>query len=227
MTKRLNLTGKKFGKLIAVSIQPIINGQTRWLCQCKCGKQTIASTKNLMRGGVKSCGCFKIECNLTHGLSKSKFYSTWNNMKRRCRDKSNKSFNTYGDRGIKVCDRWLNPINFKEDMYKSYLEHTQQFGEVNTTIDRINNNENYEPNNCKWSTQKEQANNKSNNHFLTFDGQTLTMAQWAEKMNINLGSIHSRINAYKWSTEKALTTPIKQTNRWPLAKVLKIKPKTS
>ena len=95
--------------------------------------------------------------------------------------------------------------NFRDYMYSNYQEHYKKFGEKNTFVDRINNNGNYELSNCKWSTLKEQANNKSNSHWLTYNSKTQTIAQWSEELNINYKMLLARINRYNWSIEKALT----------------------
>ena len=131
-------------------------------------------------------------------------------MKQRCSNKKNKKYNYYGSKGIRVCKRWMKFENFKDDMYQSYLEHIKKFKGRNTTIERMNSKGNYELKNCKWATYKEQNNNTSSNHYLTFNNQTMTMAQWAEKVKIPYKILVSRINDSKWSTIKALTTPIKK-----------------
>ena len=97
---------------------------------------------------------------LRHGMYKTKFYTAWANAKARCNNKNSKGYKDWGGRGIKVCDRWKYFLFFKEDMYESYLKHVEKYGERNTTLDRTDNNGNYEPSNCRWITNKEQAHNK-------------------------------------------------------------------
>lgn len=138
----------------------------------------------------------------THKMSYTKFYSIWNSMKVRCNNKKNKD---YGGRGITVCKRWLKFENFRDDMYSSYKEH--KLNNKHISLDRIDNNGNYCKKNCQWATRKEQQNNRRNNHLLTYKGQTLTISQWAKKLNIKRNNIDARIRI-NWSIKKILTAPI-------------------
>ncbi len=211
MSKRLDLTGQKFGKLTAIKLFSVIKGKTKWLCQCECGNQTIVATDCLKNNNTKSCGCLNhqnlIKRNTTHNMGKTRFYDIWTKIKNRCLNKNNKNYNQYGKRGITIHPQWLKFENFRDDMLTNYNEHCKKNGEKNTTIERINNNGNYEPNNCKWATREEQSNNKRNNHLLTFNGQTLTFSQWEHKLNFKHNTLHNRINVYKWSIERALNQP--------------------
>lgn len=135
----------------------------------------------------------------------TQLYNSWRGMKGRCNNKKNKRYSNYGGRGIVVCEEWNEFINFKEWA----LNNGYQPG---LTIERIDVNGNYEPSNCCWATNKEQANNKTNNHFLSFDGETLTINQWAEKLNIQRGVIKDRLR-WGWSVEDALTTPVAKCER--------------
>ena len=161
MGKFKDISGQKFGKLLVIKRIGIDKHKhTTWLCKCDCGNEKIISKTNLIKGDSKSCGCLKIELNknkLTkHGLSSSKLWGTWNSMKQRCYNPNRPKFKNYGSRGIKICDEWLNDFQaFYE--YVSKLEH---FGEKGYSLDRINNDGNYEPNNVRWATYKEQANNR-------------------------------------------------------------------
>lgn len=208
---RLNLINGKFGRLTVLELHSIKKGATQWLCKCQCGKKTVVGVGDLRNGHTKSCGCLHLEiinngkANFKHGMEGTIFFSKWAGIKRRCLNKNDKRYNNYGGRGIKVCDRWLSFINFRDDMYQSYLEHYNKFGK-NTSIDRINNNGNYEPNNCKWSTQREQCNNKNNNVLITYKGETLTIKQWANKLNISNTTLWNRLNTLHWSVKKSLTT---------------------
>ena len=149
--------------------------------------------------------------NLIHGMRYTKFYRCWANMKTRCYTKSATRYKNYGARGISVCEEWKEFKNFKKDMYKKYLLHSERYGEKQTTIDRINNDGNYEINNCKWSTYKEQENNRSHYNrnkvrsYLTFKGIKRSISQWAEELNIKRSTISQRYYVYKWSVEKCLT----------------------
>lgn len=130
-------------------------------------------------------------------VGKHPLYQIWNGMIQRCFNDKRKNYHRYGGRGITVCDRWLDFNNFIADM-----ESTYQKG---LTIDRIDNNGNYSPNNCKWSTTKEQANNRRNNHFITYQGMTKTLMGWANYLNLKHSTLAMRIEKYGWSIEKALT----------------------
>ena len=197
------ITGQKFGKLTAIKldhIQKKSNGTRHfWLCQCDCGKELIVEKYCLTSGHTKSCGCLKIGTP-THGLTKTRIYRTWCRMKERCYRVKNNRYQNYGGRGIKVCDEWKND-------FMSFYNWAMAHGYTdNLTIDRINVNGNYEPNNCRWITTKAQNNNRKSNRFLTFNNETHTVAEWAEKVNIPVSVIYHRLYR-KWSVEKALTTP--------------------
>ena len=129
------------------------------------------------------------------GITKTRFYKIWMGMNSRCNDIKNVR---YGGKGIRVCDRWLNFINFYEDMFPYYKD--------GLTIERINSNGNYTKENCRWATYKEQARNIKTNRLITYKGQTLVMRDWADKLEINYKTLSQRINAYGWSYERALNT---------------------
>lgn len=198
----IDLTGKKFGRLIVTKFDGIRNNKSFWKCKCKCGNDTVVYSCKLNTGHTKSCGCLFMETVTKHGESLTPFYRRWHAMMSRCGKHKNYL-------NIKVYKRWHKYINFKEDMYKSFLEHIKKYGWKNTTIDRINNKGNYKKSNCKWSTVKEQNNNFSRNRFYTYDGETLTVSQWYDKLKpvVSVHCFYNRIINLKWDIQKAKKTP--------------------
>lgn len=140
---------------------------------------------------------------IKHGLKRTRFYSIWQNMKTRCFNSKSAFYLIYGGRGITVCENWLKFENFKYDMYDAYLKHVNKFGEKNTTLDRINNDEGYFLTNVRWTTIKEQQRNKKNNVFIEYKGKKKILSDWATEYGINERSLHKRIYDLKWPLEKA------------------------
>lgn len=203
-----DLTGKRFGRLVVIKRGENKGEQTRWICQCDCGNITIVFASALKCGNTKSCGClFKEKTSktfTTHGLSKTRLYEIYYGMKKRCYKENCKAYKNYGARGIKVCDEWLG-----EDGFKRFYEWAQENGYDETlTIERINNNEGYCPDNCKWSSDKEQANNRRTNHMIKYNGEIHNTKEWAEIIGIPYQTLLARLNKCGWSVEKALTTPL-------------------
>lgn len=158
----LELLGRRFDRLLVV--QKVNAGRgLKWLAVCECGGTRITRGADLNSGKVKSCGCLVVENNknrTVHGDSDSRFYHIWIAMRQRCNNQKASRYSYYGGRGIKICEQWGDFQNFKSDMYESYLQHVEGFGEKNTSLDRSNNELGYSPENCKWATQKEQVNNR-------------------------------------------------------------------
>ena len=198
--KSKDLTGCKFGSLTALCIDTEKKEATKriyWKCLCNdCGKEVsirsdiLTSTKN----PIQSCGCKRIN----HGDSKTRFYKIFNDMKQRCSNPNCERYSSYGGRGIKV--EWESYEDFKKDMYDSYLEHSKKYGEIDTTIERIDVNKNYCKSNCKWVTWKEQSYNKSNTIFVEMeDGSKKPLALLSEELNISYGSLYDRYYNSKYS----------------------------
>ena len=200
MGKFQDITGQKFGKLTVIKKVENINGRTAYLCECECGNKKQIIGKYLKNGSTKTCGCGKIlnPHHKTHGQSNNKIYYVYKNMINRCYNKKNKKYESYGKRGIQVCNEWLQ--NF-ENFYNWAINNGYQ---ENLSLDRINNNGNYKPSNCRWVDLYTQANNKRNNHLITFGKETHTLAEWARIKNMNYSKLLARINRYKWSIEQAL-----------------------
>lgn len=218
--KRKNVIGNKYGRLTVLSDakdRSLPGGQTvRFvLCRCDCGNEKEINLGRLKHGRVKSCGCIRGE-DLTiygKGFHNGHFYRKWTDIKTRCNNKNNVRFSDWGGRGIKVCKNWNKISGFYNDMYKSYLQHVKKYGEKNTTIERINNNDSYYKGNCKWATYKEQANNRRSNRIITFNNIALNLCQWSRKLGIKRRTITNRIDRDNWSIEDALTTPVGQKRR--------------
>lgn len=153
-------------------------------------------------GETKSCGCLRYKYK---GYSRiaPRLFSIWKELQKRCYNQNNLAYKYYKARGITVCDDWKN--NF-ENFYNWSMNNGYN---NNLSIDRIDVNGNYEPNNCRWITVKEQANNKRNNHYITINKETKTLIEWCEQYNIKYRAVRIRINQLKWDPLKALTTPIK------------------
>lgn len=142
-----------------------------------------------------------------HGFRNSLFYKKYHNMRNRCCNNKTNGYNNYGGRGIVVCDRWLDFLTFKDDMYDLYVEHCNKHGEDNTSLERINVNGNYEPNNCKWASNEEQYNNKTTSVFITHNNETKTVAQWSRDLNINPSMIRLRLARGITDSELLLQKP--------------------
>lgn len=211
-----DIANKKFNRLRAIKFSHMRGRKSVWFFKCDCGIIKLIEKTQVKRGHTKSCGCLSIESitkvgknNTIHGHSRrgnhTKIYKIWKRMKNRITNFNYEFFNRYGGRGIKICDRWLKFKNFRDDMYESYLEHVKEFGEKQTTIERIDNDGNYEPSNCKWSTKKEQARNKSTNRLISMNGKTQPVICWAEELNISASTISTRLSR-GWDPIRALIT---------------------
>ena len=172
MRTRLDLTGQTFGYWTVIKRTDNKGRHTMWLCKCKCGTIRPVCTDNLRGGKSVSCGCIMKEkpCTRKHGLHDTRLYATWQNMKERCRNPKNNNYHNYGGRGITVCEEWKNS-------FQSFYDWAMSNGySDNLTLDRIDVNGNYCPNNCRWSTKKFQANNTRRNIYITYNKKTQTLA---------------------------------------------------
>lgn len=197
-----DLTGQRFGRLVAVEYSGQ-NAQRNglWLCRCDCGTSRQYPSTSLTNGHTRSCGCMAHEETSArfrvHGKAKTPTWQCWSNMRRRCTDATQPMYHLYGGRGISVCLRWSKFQNFLADM---------GVRPPGTSIDRLDNNGNYEPSNCRWATAVQQANNKRNNRLVTVNGRTQTIAQWSSEIGIGASTLCARLDC-GWSPEKTMTSP--------------------
>lgn len=208
MANYIDLTGKRFNNLTVIErAESTKNGRTRWLCKCDCGNETVVSSANLKTGAVKSCGCLrKKPANKTHGLSKTPLYRMWRSMIYRCENPNHKAYKTYGGRGITVCEEWHDFTAFKK-----WVDETKPNG--NVTIDRINNNECYSPQNCRWADMATQANNRNSNLSISYNGETHNLMEWSDILNFDYKRVHNRMHKLGWSFEKSIMTPVDDRKR--------------
>lgn len=207
MGRRIDITGQTFGRLTAQSCTSVQRwGKTRvlWLCQCICGNTCEATIDQLKSCLIQSCGCFHRErattANTRHGKSGTVVYLAWKNMIQRCTNPRNRMFHCYGARGVTICSAWRTSFEtFQRDMGEPPALHY--------SLDRINNNQGYEPGNCRWATRQQQNNNTRRNHYITFQDRTMTLAEWALHVHISRKLLEARITRLGWPVEKALTTP--------------------
>lgn len=205
--KFIDLTNQKFGRLTVLEYIGHKGKRNLWKCRCECGKITEVVTYHLTKNIVKSCGCLRteklIERSTSHNKRYSKIYNRWKGIKQRCLNPNQPSYINYGGRGITICDEWKND-------FMSFYNWSMQNGYAEKlTIDRINNDGNYEPSNCRWVDRKTQNNNTRANHLLTYNGKTLNISQWANLYNLSYSCLKTRIRN-GWSIEKALLTPVKK-----------------
>ena len=172
-------------------------------CQCECGSQIVATLRNLRNGNTKSCGCLANESraktsksNAIHGMYNTAEYHAWEAMIQRCRNPAVKSWKNYGGRGITVCDRWSDFVNFYADMGAR---------PIGCSLDRIDNEGPYTPDNCRWATWETQNRNTRASVFVTINGEKAHIIEWAERYNISIWTIRHRLRA-GWEPEKAVTT---------------------
>lgn len=192
-----DLSGRMFGLLVVTKMarsNPVL-----WSASCsKCGSTFNRKPCNLKRISVCPCHSHSKHGHASNGKA-SRTYKTWNGMINRCRYPSSPGFARYGGRGIKVCDRWLSFENFIADMGERPL---------GKTLDRIDGDGNYEPNNCRWATSAEQRRNTRANTLLTYSGETKTLAEWADKLGIKRHTLRFRYVRKGWSAERALEEPV-------------------
>lgn len=185
MGNKIEMVGKRFGKLTVVAEADKQGRRLCYLCKCDCGNETVVLGESLRAGKTKSCGCYNDEKAVTHGMRKSKLYEVWRTMKKRCEKPGFPYYERYGGRGIKICEEWQDKSNFFDwAMQNGYEEGLQ--------IDRIDNDGDYCPENCRWVTPKVNSRNTCRTVFITYRGETKSLQEWAEIMGIHPETLRSR-----------------------------------
>lgn len=206
MGKLIDLTGQRFGRLVVIErMTDTTPGRPRWLCQCDCGKEKVIHTNHLRSGHTRSCGCLRQDELVTRSRKydkpNSRLLRVWGAMIHRCYIPSDRAYPYYGGRGIGVCEEWQNSF---ETFQIWALSNGYREG---MSIDRIDNNGDYCPQNCRWTNRIVQANNTRANHLITWNGVSHTLMEWSRYMGINHATLRHRIRQ-GWSVERALTEPV-------------------
>ncbi len=193
--KKIDLTGQRYGRLVVLHEAPKDGrAHSRWVCQCDCGNTFVTSTPNLRNGDTQSCGCLRkeraSETHKMHGDAKSVLYKRWKAMRKRCYNPNNADYPHYGGRGIRVCDEWQNYVNFREwAIQNGYTDDNSKY----LSLDRINVDGDYSPDNCRFVSMKVQCNNRTNNKRILIDGQSYTISELADKMNLKYTTLYARL----------------------------------
>lgn len=198
--RRLDITGERFGMLVAKAHEGDRRGQAMWRCVCDCGANCLKQLGNLRSGHTTSCGCKRATETATrktrHGLYGTPTYKSWQSMLVRCTNKENHKYASYGGRGIQVCERWKSFENFLADM------GARPRG---STLGRIDNDGNYDPANCEWQSAIAQGRNKRNTRTYCLDGIQGTLREHCERLGLKQATVRSRIYLYHWPIEKAFS----------------------
>lgn len=201
----IDLTNMKFGRLSPIKYVGRTNGRTLWECICDCGNHTIVGYSNLVSGITKSCGCYDLECKLKRNRGRRKsatsekfngynlisdhpLYNIWSSMITRCYNVNRKHFDNYGGRGIEVCDRWRG-----ENGFENFVNDMGERPSPNHSIDRIDVNGNYNPENCRWATPKEQCNNRRVTRYIVLNGEKIALSDFCSKYGLNYWSLYNKL----------------------------------
>lgn len=213
--KKINITNQRFGNLTVLRQSANMNKKTAWECLCDCGNVVTVTTSNLTCNRIKSCGCMKkellIKRNSTHNQRNTHLYEVWKSIKQRCKNPQSYAYKNYGGRGITICKEWNNDFKaFSDWSYANgYTTENRTSEKTKLTIDRINNDGNYEPSNCRWVTRSHQCKNKRNNKVILYHGKSLCLVDWCKELNLHYTTISGRISR-GWSIEKSFETPTKK-----------------
>jgi len=195
-----DLTGQRFGRWTVLERAENKGKRTAWLCKCDCGTVKAVHATSLKNGDSTSCGCYAKEhpAHVVHGLGNTKLHARWAQIKRRCFNSHDKVYQHYGAKGITMCDEW------KNDFVKFYDWSMANGYKDGLEIDRIDNSKGYSPDNCRWVTRLKQANNKTNNKYYTYKGETKTLAEFARQYGMTYMTLYLRVNRRHIPIDKAI-----------------------
>lgn len=209
----IDITGKRFGRYVVLRFAgKNKHNQSTWLCRCDCGREKVVQGLALKSGRTKSCGCLSAEKrraklikhgHTAHGVVTQE-YSAWTNMRNRCNNPNDDRFADYGGRGITVCERWNDFDKFLADMGQKPSDDHQ--------LDRKDNDRGYSPDNCRWATRKQQQRNMRSNRLVSYSGETRSVTEWAERLEINAITLWARLNR-GWTIDEAMNTAVKKPRR--------------
>lgn len=212
MTAFNDLTGQRYGRLVALSRESPIGEKARWFCRCDCGAQRVVLAVNLRQGRTQSCGCYNQEqrskrrrahgqSGNCEGMHRSRLYVVWSGMQQRCHNSNNPSHRNYGARGIVVCERWRSSFEaFRDDMGEPPSS--------GASIERVNNDGPYSPENCRWADAKTQCRNRRKTLRINYRGITASIAEHAESCGIPYDVLVQRVTKYGWSINDAIEIPV-------------------
>lgn len=198
MGRFVDITGQRYDRLVAVrqTTERTQSGGVKWLFRCDCGSEKVIAANSVRSGMVKSCGCMA----KPHGMTGTRLYNIWVDMRQRCQNENYTDFHLYGGRGIRVCEEWQQFLPFYDwAMASGYQD--------NLSVDRKDVNGNYEPQNCRWATAKEQANNTRKNRLVTINGKAKSIDEWCKQYGISKASVYRRVRTFGMTYEEALTVP--------------------
>lgn len=208
--KKIDLTNQRFGRLLVIRESNKKN-RIAWECLCDCGNTIIVTTTGLRNKGTKSCGCLRAETSeqthTIHGGAKksgrSRLYVIWSSMRERCFNSNHQAYTNYGGRGITICNEWEDFAEFR----RWAISNGYDEGQASQTIDRVDVNRCYCPQNCRWISRSEQANNKRNNRYITYRGEERTLSEWSNLFGIPYALLYKRIVIRGWDAARAIETP--------------------
>lgn len=221
--KKLDLLGQRFGRLVVTEClgqQEKTGRRILWKCKCDCGNEIVARSDCLRRGVTKSCGCYSRDVHseqlkkqaVTHKGSNDRLYRIWSGMRSRCGNETHSSYHNYGARGIMVCEEWEHSYPaFKKWAIENGYDENAKRGDC--TLDRIDVNGNYCPENCRFISNAEQCNNTRRNHLVTLNGETKTFTQWLNEIGIERSTVYGRIDR-GWPIYEAFFTPVNSREHW-------------